>query len=162
MYARSTTMFGNPHALHDAVAYMRDEVLPALLAIPGCIGLSMLCERCSGRMIATSAWETQEAMRASAEPVHPLRTRLVQLLDGRPDVQEWEIAVLHREHVTVDGAATRVTWVRCPPDLLDRVLDGYRSHVMPRMNSRSCETVTIVPRNSSRARSITSIDAKSR
>ena len=56
MYARSNTARGDPRRTDDAIAYIRDEVLPAVRRIDGNIGLSMLSDRDSGRSIVTSAW----------------------------------------------------------------------------------------------------------
>jgi quinol monooxygenase YgiN len=135
MYARSTTIRGNPGSLDDAIAHMRDEVWPAMRDIDGCIGLSMLCDRESGRCIATSAWEDRQAMQASAERVAPMRRSLVDRFGAGDDleVREWEIAVLHREHAAGDGACARVTWTRRDPGEVDRVLDMYRTSLVPRI-----------------------------
>ena len=129
MYARSTTMRVRPEALDDLVAYVRDEVMPMVTQMDGCIGLSLLTDRDSGRCIVTSAWEAEEAMRASAERVRESRDRAAQIFDMTLDVQEWEIAVLHRAHR--DGACARVTWTRTDPANLDRVVDAYRDSLMP-------------------------------
>ena len=129
MYARTSTLRGDPQAVDDLIATVRDEVLPGLMQLEGCIGLSLLIDRDSGRAIATSAWETEDAMRASAEQARPLRDRAAQAFGGTPEVQEWEIAVLHRAHR--DGACARVTWTRTDPAHLDRVIDAYRESLMP-------------------------------
>ena len=42
MYARSTTVRGNPQSLDDAIAYLRDEVMPTVQEMDGCIGMSMM------------------------------------------------------------------------------------------------------------------------
>ena len=52
----------------------REEVLPTLEGTAGCIGLSMLTDRESGRCIASTSWETEEAMRATAEATRPCWT----------------------------------------------------------------------------------------
>jgi hypothetical protein len=55
-------------------AYVRDELMPALLAVEGCRGLSLLVDRSTGRCIATSSWDDEQLMRLSEDQVRPLRT----------------------------------------------------------------------------------------
>jgi heme-degrading monooxygenase HmoA len=131
MYARTTTLRGNPQAVDDLIATVRDEVLPGLMQLQGCVGLSLLVDRDAGRAIATSAWETEEAMHAGAESVRPLRDRAAQAFGGTPEIQEWEIAVLHRAHHIGDGACARVVWTRTAPGNLDRIIGAYRDSLMP-------------------------------
>ena len=131
MYARTTTLRGDPQAVDDLIATVRDEVLPGLIQLEGCVGLSLLVDRDAGRAIATSAWETEDAMRASAESVRPLRDRAAQAFGGTPEIQEWEIAVLHRAHHIGDGACARVVWTRTAPGNLDAVIGAYRDSLMP-------------------------------
>jgi heme-degrading monooxygenase HmoA len=133
MHARSTTIRGNPSSLDQAIAYMRDEVLPAMQRMDGFVGLSMLCERDTGRCVATSAWTDEQAMRASADKIHPMREKLVEEFGGEPEVQEWEIAVLHRDHRSGEGACARVTWTRVPADQMNGLEEHWRSRVMPRL-----------------------------
>jgi hypothetical protein len=128
MYARSTTMRGRPDVVDDLTAFIRDEVMPTVTRLDGCVGLSLLIDR-DGRCIATSEWDTEAAMHASAERVAGLRERAVVMFGVTADVQEWEIAVLHRAHQ--DGACARVTWTRTDPAHLDGVIDAYRESLMP-------------------------------
>ena len=155
MYARSTTIRANPGSLDDAIAYMHQEVWPAVQDMDGCIGLSMLCDRESGRCIATSAWEDRQAMQASAERVHPMRRHLMDRFGAGDDleVQEWEIAVLHREHTAGDGACARITWSRGDPDRADQLLDVYRTGLMPRIQEMPgfCSLSLLLDRDSGRA-----------
>ena len=65
MYARTNTVRGDPKTIDESVAYIRDEVMPLVQGMDGCIGLSMLADRDSGRCIITTAWRTEEAMRSS-------------------------------------------------------------------------------------------------
>ena len=117
MYARSTTMRVRPEVVDDLTFFIRDDVMPTVTRLDGCVGLSLVIDR-DGRCIATSAWETAEAMHASAERVAGFRERTAVMFGVAPEVQEWEIAVLHRAHR--DGACARVTWTRTDPANLNR------------------------------------------
>jgi hypothetical protein len=131
VYARSTTVRAHLESLDSGIAFIRDEVMPTLMGMEGCVGLSMLVDRLTGRCIATSAWQSNEAMDASTERVRPLRERAAEMLGGRPQVDEWEIAVMHRDHTSAPGACVRATWVRMAPDQVDRGIDVYRMGVLP-------------------------------
>ena len=128
MYARSTTMRGRPQVVDDLTGFIRDEVMPTVTQLDGCVGLSLLIDR-DGRCIATSAWESERTMLASAERVAGLRERATVMFGVTTEVREWEIAVLHRAHQ--DGACARVTWTRTDPANLDRMIDAYRESLMP-------------------------------
>jgi quinol monooxygenase YgiN len=131
MYARSTTMRVRPEAVDDLTAFVRDDVMPMVTQLGGCVGVSALSDRETGRCIITSAWENQDAMHASADQVRPSRERAAERFGATPEVQEWEIAVLHRAHRAGDGACARVTWARTDAAHLDRVTDAYRESLMP-------------------------------
>ena len=131
MYARSTTLRGNPQAVDALIAFVRDEAMPGLMELDGYVGLSLMVDRNAGRAIATSAWETEEAMHASADAVRESRDRAARRFDATPEVEEWEIAVMHRAHRVGDGACARVVWTRTDPGNLGRVIDAYRDSLMP-------------------------------
>jgi hypothetical protein len=153
MYARSTTVMGNGQAIDTAIAYVRDEILPTVSEMDGCIGLSMMCDRDSGRCITTTSWATEEAMHDSESGVHNLRMRYAELLGGSPEVQEWEIAVLHRLHPAPETATCRVIWSRGDPADAERTLDAFRMSLMPRMEELPgfCSLSMLVDRESGRA-----------
>ena len=127
MYARSTTIQAQPSSIDDGIAFVRDEVMPALQAMDGYVGLSLLVDRESGRCIATSAWETEDAMRDSTEQAAPLRDRATEIFGGDVTVDQWEIGVLHRDHRSNDGACVRATWIKMPRDQVDRAIEFYRT-----------------------------------
>ena len=68
MYARSTTLTGAPATIDDGIAHVCDEVMPAITAMPGCMGMSMLADRATGRCIVTSSWRDLAAMRGEERP----------------------------------------------------------------------------------------------
>jgi quinol monooxygenase YgiN len=161
MYARSTTIRGQSSSIDQGIAHVRDTVMPALQGMDGFIGLSLLVDRESGRCIATSAWESEEAMRASSESVRPLRDGAADRFGGSAEVEEWEIASLHRDHRSRDGACVRTTWVKVDPDQLDRGIDVYKSTVLPALEDLEgfCSASLLVDRASGRGVSSTTYDS---
>jgi hypothetical protein len=133
VFARSTTIQADPQDIDAGIAYIREEVEPAVSALDGCVGLSLLVDRDSGRCIVTTSWDTEEHMATSRGAVVPLRERGAQIMGGPPDVQEWEIAVMHRGHEMSAGAWCRVTWLRGDPDSSEQSLEGYRTQVLPQI-----------------------------
>ncbi|TFV58997.1 UNVERIFIED_ORG: hypothetical protein E4P37_19845 [Bacillus sp. AZ43] len=134
MYARSTTVHADPQRIDDGIAYIRDEVMPAVQSMPGCMGLSMLCDRESGRCIVTTSWDSAESMSASRDAVMPMRERATEVMGGGFDVQEWEISVLHRAHQAPEGACCRVTWTRGDPARMDEMTETFRTGLIPRLD----------------------------
>ena len=126
-------MRGDPRRVDEGIALVRDEIMPAVQEMDGCIGLSLLLDRDAGTSILTSAWDSEDAMRASAQAVTALRRRGAELLSATPEVREWEIAVLHREQAAPEGARASVTWTRGDPANVDRNLQAFRDQVMPRI-----------------------------
>lgn len=133
MYARSTTIAAQPLAVDIGIAHVRDVVMPACQQIEGYVGLSLLVDRQSGTCIATSSWESVDAMRAAAPRVAPIRDRAALMFDGSARIEEWEIALLHRDHPSREGACVRATWLKVVPDQLHRSVGFYRSAVLPEL-----------------------------
>lgn len=131
MHARSTTFRDRPEALEAGITVVRDEVMPALLELPGCVGISMLADRGSGTCIVTTAWQDEQALRASTDLVVPLRRRAQEQFGAPPTVHTWEIGLLHRVHATGPGARARVTWMRMPRRLVDTQLEAFRTVLLP-------------------------------
>lgn len=161
MYARSTTIMAMPESIDAGMAEVRDSVMPMVTQMEGCIGLSMLVDRSSGRCIVTSAWRSEEAMRATDEELQPIRERIGQMLGGSPQVDEWEIAVLHRDHQSTQGACVRVTWMQVDSADLDRAIDVYRLASLPKAEELAgfCSASLLVDRSSGRAVSSVTYDS---
>jgi hypothetical protein len=132
VHARSTTVQAQASSIDAGIAHIRDVVMPATQAIDGCVGISMLVDRESGRCIITTAWETQQAMRASAEKVGQLRDGVAEELGGNVEkVEEWEIAVLHRDHPAGAGGCARTMWVKVDPQMWDQNHEYFKTSVLP-------------------------------
>ena len=161
MYARATTIQAQPSSIDDGIAHVRDEVMPALMGVEGCVGLSLLVDRESGRCIATSAWQSEEAMRASEEQVGPIRERAAELFGGSTQVNEWEIAVLHRNHQSPEGACVRATWMEVNSAQMDQAVDIFRMTSLPAIEELEgfCSASLMVDRSSGRAVSSVTYDS---
>jgi quinol monooxygenase YgiN len=153
MYARSTTVRGNPQAMDDEIAFVRDEVMPALQAMSGCVGVSMLCDREDGRCIITSAWADETAMHATEQAVVELRRRAADLMDGEYETQVWEIAAMHRVHETGNGACARVIWSQGQPGQVDRIVESWRTTIPAQLEQMDgfCGVSAFVHRTSGQA-----------
>jgi len=139
----------------------RDEVMPALGGITGCVGMSLLADRESGRCIATTAWEDMAAMHSSADQVRPLRARAAKAFSATTSVDEWQIAALHRDHRSADGACVRATWLKARPDQFDQTVDFYKAMVLPEIEQLDgfCSTSLMSDRATGRAVVSTTYDS---
>jgi hypothetical protein len=162
MHARSITITGRPEAVDEGIAFIRDEVQPVITVMDGCVGVSLVVDRVSGRCIATSAWETPESMALAEDDLVPLRVRAGEILGGEPEVDRWEIAAMHRVQHARAGAWCRVNWAR-PQDIYIHVMverfrnpllrqveamDGFcsASVFVDRLERRICTTATFESR----------------
>ncbi|MEU0312975.1 hypothetical protein [Nocardioides sp. NPDC006273] len=143
MYARSTTFQGRPVNIDAGIAFVNAEAGPMLDEIEGCRGLSMLVDRETGLCVATSSWDDEEAMRASDERLRPLRDRGRDILGGSMQVDEWEIAVMHRTH---HGECCRVSWVQGD---LDTMMETFRVAILPQLEQTPgfCSASLLVDRS---------------
>ncbi|HEX5144523.1 MAG TPA: antibiotic biosynthesis monooxygenase [Mycobacterium sp.] len=162
MYARSTTIRVQPAAIDTGIAFVRDEVLPTVQAVDGCIGVSLLVDRASARCIFTSAWETAEALRAGLALVQPMRTRTEEMFGSLRQAQQWEIAALHRDHRAPEGACARVTWVIVDPSHLDAGIDLFKMSAMPDIENLEgfCSASLMVDRASGRSVATVTFDSR--
>ena len=162
MYARSTTIHGDPGSVDDGITYVRDESMPVLRRLDGCIGLSMLADRSSGHCIVTTSWRDEAALRASQDGVRTAAERTVEILGGRPELQEWEIAAMHRVREAQHGAASRVTWMLTEPASVQRAVDAVRLSLMPKLDDLPgfCSVSVMVRRNEGLAVAAVSYDER--
>jgi hypothetical protein len=118
--------------------------------------MSLVVDRESGRCIATSAWQTEEAREASLDRLAANRSRAGEILGGTPTMDNWEVAAMHRDHTSPEGSCCRITWGHARD--LDTTVDYWRNDRVPafermdgfcsasmlidRAGSRTCGTVT--------------------
>jgi len=163
VFARSTTVQAHQDKIDAGIAHVRDEVMPTLRDLPGYVGLSMLIDRTSGRCVVTTSWESDEAMRATSESVRSMRDRAAEILGGnRPQVDNWEIAVLHRDHKSQEGACVRATWMRFGDTDPDRATEVFRMAILPKIEELPgfCSASLLVDREAGIAVSSVTYDSR--
>jgi hypothetical protein len=162
VYARSTTIHADPASIDAGIAYTRDKVMPAVQAMDGCVGISLLVDRQSGRSIVTSAWDTEGAMRGSENQVVPIRNRAAEMFGGTRTVDHWEIAAVHRDHHTGDGACVRATWMKVDKAMVDGGIELFKASVLPELEALEgfCSASLMVNRATGHA--VTSVTFDSR
>jgi heme-degrading monooxygenase HmoA len=127
VHARSTTFHGIPGHIDAGVVFARTEAAPLLARTEGCLGLSVLVDRETGQCVATSSWQDEDVMRAADERLRPIRERGRDVLGGSIQVDDWEVAVMHR---TRHGECCRVSWLQ---GQLDDLTETFRVGVLPRL-----------------------------
>ena len=73
MLARVSTFEGAPEQVDELTRYAREQVLPALEELEGFSGILGLADRQSGKVLAVTLWESEQAVRASEEAANQLR-----------------------------------------------------------------------------------------
>jgi heme-degrading monooxygenase HmoA len=131
VFARSTTFHGRPENIDAGIKFVTSEAGPMLDTIDGCRGLSLLVDRETGQCIATSSWESEAAMRASDDQLREIRDRGRDILGASMQVDEWEIAVMHRSH---HGACCRVSWLEGD---LEAMTETFRYGILPDLEATS-------------------------
>ena len=163
MFVRTTEVQADPDKIDDGIGVVRDEVFPAVSAMDGCVGMSLLVNRESGRCIATTAWQSKEATAASADKVMSLRSRAEQSLGSTgSEVHQWEVAVVHRDHAAPQGACARLTWLSGDPATADRAVDTYKMAALPRLQEMDgfCSASLMIDREAGRVVGTVAFDSE--
>jgi hypothetical protein len=126
MFARSSTIVAQASMIDAGTAHVRDVVIPAMSHIDGFVGLSLIVDRITNRCIATSAWRSEQAMHESSERAGSIRDDAARAFGGSAQVDEWEVAAMHRAHHARSGTCMRATWTTIDPASVDRAVDSFK------------------------------------
>ena len=128
-------------------------MLPTILVMDGCVGMSMLANRETGQCITVSAWHSLESRKDSETEVGHLRARIGARLEATPEVNQWEIALLHRDHRSQEGARARLTWVQVDPVEIDRLVDFTKATTLPTLKGCPgfCSASLVIDRGTGKA-----------
>ena len=162
VYARTITIDARPDAIEAGIAYVRDTVAPQVMAVPGCTGMSLVADRSSGRCIATTAWNTEDAMLDSVESLRSIRDQSAATLGGAPAIEHWEVAVMHRDHQTREGACVRSTWMQGDPADVDDAIEVFKTTTLRALDEFDgfCSASLLVNRETGRALASIAYDSR--
>jgi heme-degrading monooxygenase HmoA len=74
MYARLSTLEGPPDGVEQAIASVREHVWDAAKQLDGFRGMTAFVNRTTGKMMAVTLWDTEEALKGSEETAAELRS----------------------------------------------------------------------------------------
>jgi len=162
VFARTVTIDSRPESLDEGLAHIQGTVFPQVRSMSGCIGVALVADRASGRCIATSAWETEQALRESEIAIRPIRQTYAKIFGSTPEVEEWELAVMHRLHPTPEHACVRSTWIHGDPASVDDLLEVFRTATLPALEGFDgfCSASLLVNRAEGRSLATIAYDSR--
>ncbi len=94
MHARVTSLGGSPDDVESGISSFRENVVP-FTGEQGGKGAILLVDRGSGKAIAITLWEDEQALRASEERANELRAQAADDMGAAqaPSVERYEVAV---------------------------------------------------------------------
>jgi len=96
MFARVSIFKGSGQDFDEAATNARENVIPALREIDGFAGALILADRPTGRSMAITLWETEDALRSSEEAATQMRVETAATYDE-------EILGVETYDIVIDG-----------------------------------------------------------
>ena len=132
MIVRTVIATADPAKLDEGVAFIRDEVQPAVDRMPGSYGLGAWVGRATGEVAVSTAWRDQAAQQASDESIASLRAEALRRLGaGEPRIELFEPVLISQSAPGFVGQWTRAVEIRHPVDRLEESLAGFKDSFLP-------------------------------
>ena len=135
VYARTVKYQGRSDTVDRGITFLRDEAIPAILAMPRCIGMSAISQRSTGLCIVTTAWETREAMNSSVVRIRPIRDKIAKTLESSVEIEEWRVAAMDRRYDAKTAGCVRVTWLRVPRADVEAFVHDFSTVSLPALRA---------------------------
>jgi hypothetical protein len=92
MYARISTIEGDPSKIDDAVAVLNEKIIPTLKGVKGFTAVNFMADRSTGKLVGVAFWQDQAALEGSMEAVNPMRTEVADAMGGKVvSVESYEL-----------------------------------------------------------------------
>jgi len=162
VYARVTTVDGDPGRIDEVITFVKSTVQPLLEQLPGSLGLAMFVNRDKGRVVVTTAWTTAQARAASDAPLAPIRGEAGRILGGQARPEEFDLAVFERIRPVSAGFWSRATRLAVPVKRMDDAIASFRNHALPGLRGQEgfCGGVLLVDRATGTAFASTNWDSR--
>jgi quinol monooxygenase YgiN len=135
MYGRITIVDGKPEQVEAGLTFLRTKVGPAVNALPGCLGMSVLTDRPTGQVMVLTAWRDEESIAGSAEAVAPLRQEASAILGGDARTESWELAAMHQVGADQPGYVTRSVLMSGSTADIEKGLAMFTDTVVPQVTA---------------------------
>jgi hypothetical protein len=94
MHARVSTFESPADKLDEGELVLRKEIVPTMREIAGCRGVISLVDRQSGKSLAITLWDTEDAMRASEEEADQVRSKAASASSGEiTSVERFDVSI---------------------------------------------------------------------
>lgn len=93
LYARVSIIQGKPEQIDETIRAVKEQIIPSAQQIRGFKGITNLADRKSGKTMAITLWESEEALRASEEEGSRLRAQAASRAGATapPIVERYEV-----------------------------------------------------------------------
>lgn len=132
MFARFTTVRGDPQKIDTVTEYVDGPAREAVQATEGNRGFAVAADREAGRVVGLSFWNNLESLNNSEPRLAKTREEAASALGGQASFERYEVAVGFRHTIPERGAAARVIRFEVSPARVDEVISLMREEAVPR------------------------------
>jgi heme-degrading monooxygenase HmoA len=133
MFARYTTVRGDPDKVEAATEYTDGEARAAVEATPGNLGFAVVADPAGGRLIGASYWDSRESMTTSESALAEVRARATSTAGGEASMERFEVVEGFRRSIPARGALARLSRFQVEPARVDELITSMREEAVPRV-----------------------------
>ncbi len=94
MFARVSTLQGDPKESEKAIQTAEEQVVPKIRELKGCKGFYYLVDRSSGKSLGITLWESKQDLDASVQAANQIRSATAEKAGASiVSVEQFEIAI---------------------------------------------------------------------
>lgn len=150
MFARYTTVRGDPDKIDAAIEYVDGAARAAVEATEGNRGFATAVQRERGVVVGLSFWDSRESLDNSESRLATVREQAAQAMGGEASFERFEVPIGFRHTIPGRGAVARVSRFEVDPERVDELVSLAREEVVPRVKGAAglCSFLQLVNRES--------------